>query len=134
MRVAHDVSSNPDSPMNTQNFTPRKIGSHPVLGDLYPDPFANKFGTGFCRFYGRDFDGLARQCGKCLDILAIVSNSPGHGNFRFFVTSLQSMHPEIRFYEVMNKGFYTHLRSIGFNDFDEWGVEGPNVIWERKKL
>ena len=109
----------------------RSIGSHPVLGQLYPDMVSNMLGTGFCRFEGKDFDGLCRESG-CLDILAIFSKSPGQGKFRAFVTALQSMHRAIRFYEVMNNRFYTHLRSSGFNDFDEWGVIGPNVVWEKK--
>jgi len=118
--------------VNTRSPTLRSIGSHPVLGQLYPDMVGNMLGTGFCRFEGKDFDGLCRESGGCLDILAIISKNPGQGKFRMFVVALQSRYRAIRFYEVMNDGLYTHLSSSGFNDFDEWGVTGPNVIWESK--
>lgn len=75
--------------------------------------------------------GLARECGPAIDILAVVSEHPGQGHFRSFVKELQEHYPSVRFYEIANRKLYVHLRSLGFNDFEEWGVTGPNVVWEK---
>ena len=109
------------------------VGVHPILGELRPDPVGNALGTGFARFNGKHFDGLCREAGGCIDILAIVSYTPGHGHLREFIYALQDMYARIRFYAVMNPRLYTYLSLMNFNDFAEWGTDGPNLVWERQK-
>ena len=107
------------------------VGVHPILGDLRPDPVGNALGTGFMRFNGPHFDGLCREAGGCLDILAIASKNPGSRHLRDFIDALQASYPRLRFYEVMNPKLYVYLSTFGFDAFEEWGTDGPNLVWER---
>lgn len=118
------------APKIEQAFSLRAVSHHPVLGAISPDPAAIALGTGFNRFEGSSFAGLCREAAGCLDILAIVSqHNPGGGQLPLFINRLKARYRMIRFYEVMNKRLYAHLRSHGFTEFEEWGVNGPNLVW-----
>ena len=107
--------------------------SHPVLGAISPDPVGNMLGTGFARFEGKHFAGLFRSADQCVDILAIVARKePGSGQFPLFLNELKARYDTIRFYEIWNPLLLkTLVAKHGFKPFEEYGVEGPNLIWEK---
>lgn len=80
-----------------------------------PDPYALIFGTGYMRFTTElGLDGLARISGDRLDILAIVTDTPGNGQFREFIRLAKEQFKEIGVWHVWNDALPKILTKYGF--------------------
>lgn len=74
-----------------------------VLGTTASDPIAEALGTGFQRFASPcGVFGLAKEQGKRLDVLAVLAERPGTGQFRGFVEQCKQEYSFVYFWEVLN--------------------------------
>lgn len=104
---------------------------NPVLGRTAPFIGGLFLDTGFLKFDGPRFDGLFREAGSSIDILALFSKCPGAGHLTPFIKALQAEYPMVRFYEVGNRQLERYLLAHGFEPFDEVGTRGPNLQWTK---
>lgn len=88
---------------------------NPVLGTITPDPVAEILGTGFNRFSTpAGVEGLAKEFGDRLDILAVASRVQGQGLFRSFILNAQLHYQTIYVWEVWNEVVEQALQRYGF--------------------
>lgn len=105
-----------------------------VLGQTTPDPLGLMLGTDFDRFespYG--IDGLARVSGSELELLAVVTDTPGEGQFRQFITACKAQFESIRVFEIWNDALAHTLERYGFTPFTttENGEPLSGYRWQR---
>jgi hypothetical protein len=63
-----------------------------LLGVIEPDPIGQILGTGYMRFESpTGLDGLAKWTDERLDLLAVVTRTPGKGCFREFIRRAQAV-------------------------------------------
>lgn len=106
-----------------------------ALGKVTPDPAGTILGTGFKRFYSRSgIDGLARENGDRLDILAVVANKPGKGQFRSFIATCQKQYRTVCVWGIFNPLLEEILGRYGFTpetEIDQWGMPLVGMRWDR---
>jgi hypothetical protein len=91
-----------------------------VLGSIYPDPCAQVLGTGYSQFNSPSgIDGLAKWTDDRLDLLAVVTPTPGRGQFREFIKSAERHFRTICIWEVWNPWLESVLKRYGFTQETE---------------
>lgn len=95
----------------TIGIGPTISGNHPVIGELVPYTLSayewGQYHTGLLH-------GLARVEGKRIDILVVVAERPGRGDFRRFLNRLQRAYRTVAFWEVGNRDLAGYLKRRGF--------------------
>ena len=87
---------------------------------LSPDPISKLLGTGFSRFdHGTEMSGLCKISGNTIEILAVVSELPGKGNFREFINRLKLEYSTIKVWHVENTFLPMVLLRYGFRPWEE---------------
>lgn len=91
-----------------------------VLGLTNPDPVGELLGTGYLRFQSpTGIDGLAKENGDRLDLLAINALIPGIGQFRRFIRRCKREYETICIWEVWNSWLPEVLQQYGFRAHSE---------------
>lgn len=91
----------------------RKLGN--ILGQTSPDPVGEMFGTGYQRFQRPDgLNGLAKESGSRLDVLAVVASKPGTGQFRTFIEEAKAAYGEVYVWEDWNPVVSAAMERYGF--------------------
>lgn len=86
-----------------------------TLGAIYLDLTSVLLGTGYDRFSSpTGIQGLAKQDGSRLDLLAIDASDPGKGQFREFMRQAKSEFEQIFIWEVWNPLLKEILVRYGF--------------------
>lgn len=89
--------------------------THPVLGGLEVDPVGHMLHTGYDRFASAiGICGLAKVTSGRLDLLAVVTDTPGLGQFRTFVNECKQHYESIYVWHVDNLVLEQALRRYGF--------------------
>lgn len=79
------------------------------------DPVGKILGTGYRQFISNfGVDGLAKESGDRLDILAVYSHQIGKGNFRRFIAACQSEYRIIGVWAIGNPIIEQALGRYGF--------------------
>lgn len=87
-----------------------------VLGSTHPDPIGRMLGHDFDRFYSpTGINGLAKEDGDRVDILAVDATKPGTGQFRAFIDQCKLEYETIVILEVWNDWLIEVLRRYGFH-------------------
>ncbi len=96
-------------------------GKKIIFNEWKLDPIGELLGTGFNRFRSDCFklDGLARVKGPRLDILAVISDKPGEGNFRKFIIACKRQYVAISIWEIQNPWVAKVLKRYGFKEVAE---------------
>lgn len=81
-------------------------------------------------------DGMAKQTGKRLDLLAVAAQSPGSGQWRNFLAQAKIEFEQIVIWELWNADFAQRLRErYGFRDATDFNEVDNRfervVIWEK---
>lgn len=86
------------------------------LGVTKPDPIGDALGTGFRRFCSSSLgiSGLYKEHEHGLELLAIVSDNPGHGQFREFIGRCKLKYLTIWVWAVSNPILPEVLARYGF--------------------
>lgn len=72
-------------------------------------------GTGYQQFFSRSgIDGLARVRENTIELLAMVSNDPGKGQFRNFIAALKKQYDAIYVWVIWNEDLIPVLERYGF--------------------
>lgn len=101
-----------------------------VLGETIPDPVGVMLGTGFLRFCSPcGLEGLAKENGRELVILAVSATYPGNGQFRTFISEAKAQYERIVILEVMNDWLGAVLQRYGFACSDEWFDGERMQVW-----
>ena len=91
-----------------------------VLGLTNPDPVGELLGTGYLRFQSPSgIDGLAKENGDRLDLLAVNALVPGIGQFRRFIQRCKREYETICIWEVWNPMLHEILQRYGFRAYSE---------------
>lgn len=105
------------------------------LGRYEPDVAGIILGTGFNRFESPDgINGLAEWRGDRIEILAVVANNPGQGNFKKFIADLKREFRTICIWEIWNPWLGDVLKRYGFTDETDIRSDGESVTgmrWDR---
>jgi len=90
------------------------------------DPIGQMLGTGYARFEGiNGVSGLFKaHRPHRLDLLAIVSEDPGKGNFRDFISQTKMEFNTICVWFIENESLYEALLRYGFTPEIEVGAMG----------
>ena len=73
-------------------------------------------GTGYSRFTGVfGISGLVKVRPERLDLLAVVAERPGEGNFRAFIQQAKMEYPIICVWSIDNLTLYRALERYGFS-------------------
>lgn len=108
--------------------------SDPVLGVLSPDPAGEILCTRYKRFRSPSgIDGLARRDGMTLELLAVIANEPGTGQFRRFIKQAQERFTTICIWHDLNPALGVILSKYGFtpeDDVDEFGQKLSGWRWD----
>ncbi len=105
-----------------------------ALGQLSPDPWGQILKSPFIRFLSPGgLDGLIKVSGTHLDILAVHTFTPGHGQFRTFINDCKREFETIRLLEVWNSRLARKLKKYGFEPFiaTEDGEQLSGYRWQR---
>ncbi len=99
------------------------------------DPVSTLLETGYYLFNSRfGVDGLAKENGTRLDILAVHSRIQGHGMFRNFIHACQDHYDTICMWHVDNPLLAVILRNYGFGvdvEIDLQGIVLPGMRWDK---
>lgn len=102
---------------------------------MNPDAISMVFGTGFERFHSScGIEGLAKVRDHELDLLAVIANKPGSGEFRTFINNCKAAYNRIALWHVHNPILEQMLKNYGFQPVTEF-ERGEKVIkwqWVRK--
>jgi hypothetical protein len=99
-----------------------------VLGVISPDPCAVLLCTGYSRFTSPlGIDGLAKENGRRLDLLAVVNPTEEHGLFRRFIAEAKLEYDTICVWEIVNPAVEAALGRYGFQPETEISGVGPSV-------
>lgn len=108
-----------------------------VLGQTCPDPVGLILGTGFQRFESPiGIEGLAKENGSSLDILAVVNPSDQRGRFRQFIARAQAEYSTICVWEIFNPAVEAALGRYGFAPEVELAATGEplrGMRWDKPK-
>lgn len=86
-----------------------------ALGIIEPDIIGEYLKTGYCRFRSPiGINGLAREQGPLLEILAVVANKPGTGQFRTFIERCKQEYETVTVWEDWNPIVGEALKRYGF--------------------
>ncbi len=89
------------------------------------DPFGEMLGTGYKRFESSvGINGLAKLGDDRIDILAVVADSPGKGQFRRFVSAAKRMWKTVVVWEDWNPVVTDALQRYGFSRISEVDGDG----------
>ena len=91
--------------------------THPVLGLVTRDKYANLLGTGYYAFVALNgLSGLVKESpdGERLDLLAVVSEKDRSGTFRAFIATAKAHYRTICVWEVFNEFLPEVLLRYGF--------------------
>lgn len=110
--------------------------SHSVVGVLASDPVGLMLGTGYHRFKAAcGIDGLAKVDGKRLDLLAVVTDTPGKGQFREFIRLAKAAYDTVRVWQISNPTLNEALKRYGFTRTWTLGPDGEVVtgrVWTKR--
>lgn len=85
------------------------------LGIVSPDPVGDHLGTGYSRFVSPlGIDGLAKEDGSRVDLLAVYSPDPGKGHLSAFIAHCQSVYETVCVWEDMNPVIGAMLSKRGY--------------------
>lgn len=99
-----------------------------VLGTTRPDPVGLILGTGYQRFQSPiGIEGLAKENGRRLDILAVVNPTDERGRFRLFIAQAKTQYDTICVWEIFNPAIHAALLRYGFVPETEIPGTGPPV-------
>lgn len=101
-----------------------------------PDPVGQILGTGYYRFESPlGICGLARIVGNELDLLAVVAERPGCGQFRRFINAAKVKFESISIWEDWNPVVGSALAKYGFllATRTEKGETNTGWRWEKTK-
>lgn len=89
--------------------------------------------TGFKEFQQGSIEGLWLVDGRHIDILAVLSTSPGRGEFSKFLQSLMDRSDRIRFLHVENDHLRSMLRRRGFIECEWFHIDElvSGMRWKR---
>lgn len=92
------------------------------------DELSEMFLTGYHKFKASKFsiEGLAKESGSRLDILAIVSKNEGVGNFRAFIAAAKLRYKTIVIHVILNPELNAIIGRYGF----VLGEERLSMIWK----
>lgn len=94
-----------------------------------PDPVGAALGTGFSRFRTpTGLHGLAAVAPGRLYILAVVSDAPGKGHFRDFITTAKAHFDEIGVWSIWSPELAAALVRYGFEGAKHWKYE-EGLVW-----
>ena len=107
-----------------ENMTPPNQSQHPVLGVITIDPIGLVLNTGFNKFSSCvGVDGLAKWDETTLELLSVVANQPGTGQFRQFMDQCRSFFQTIIVWEVWNDALAKALIRYGFSPHNSFRDE-----------
>ncbi len=91
-----------------------------VLGATEPHFIGRVLGTGYERFYSETgMNGLAREDGDRLNLLALDASNPGTGQFREFIEQAKKEYKTICIWHVSHEWLKLKLLEYGFRPYDE---------------
>lgn len=109
---------------------------HAVLGVVRPHWAGELLGTGYEEFVSPlGISGLARVAGDRLDVLAVVAQSQGSGQFRDFINAAKACYATVCVWEDWNPAVGDALRRYGFKRAKETS-DGETVTgwrWDRPR-
>lgn len=112
-----------------------QVSNHPFLGRITPDPVGQILNTGYSRFESPSgIDGLAKVNGDRLDLLAVISTSPGKGLFRAFIALAKLRYTTICVWHDDNPLIGQALKRYGFTPEVEINGDGeivPGWRWDK---
>lgn len=99
------------------------------------DPIGEALGTGYMRFVANSgLEGLAKEAGDGVEILAVIAPTPGSGQFRDFIEAAKANYQHVSIFEIWNRTMVNTLSRYGFAPFDGKGQFGESVTgmrWEK---
>jgi hypothetical protein len=99
------------------------------------DPVSEILGTGYMRFVANSgLEGLAKEVGEGVEILAVIAPSPGSGQLRDFIESTKANYQHVSVLEIWNRTMVNTLSRYGFEPFDgkdQFGDPVTGMKWER---
>lgn len=105
-----------------------------VLGDTIPDIISAILGTGYLRFQSpMGMNGLAKEEGIHLHILAVDASEKGKGQFREFIQQCKNEYEVISLWEVWNPIVETALQRYGFQRVEEFRIDAVVKGWRWEK-
>jgi hypothetical protein len=106
-----------------------------TLGQLKPHWLGDVLGTNFMEFDTPTVQGLAREDGDRVEILAIYSKEQGRGYFRDFIARCKGEFREVRVLTIMEPQVAKALKRYGFRKFQRREPDGERVagmVWKRQ--
>ena len=108
--------------------------SHSFMGTRKVDPAGQILGTDYDRFESLlGIDGLAKETGDRLEILAVLARNAGTGQFRRFIAECKRHYKTVCIWEDWNPLVADALLRYGFRRSSTHTVEGELLIgwkWE----
>lgn len=109
-----------------------------VLGRTEPDPAGLILGTGYERFESpTGIDGLAKENGDRLDVLAVYAREHGQGAFREFIRLAKKEYRTVCVWLDDNPAIGPALQRYGFTPETEIQPDGEIVTgwrWDDSKI
>lgn len=106
-----------------------------VLGRITPSIISEIFQTGYVCFHSPfGIEGLAKESGTRLDLLAVVAAEPGTGQFRSFLKASQRKYQTVCVWQIHNPVLAAALGRYGFTpdtEIDRHGVPVPGMRWDK---
>lgn len=102
--------------------------NHPVFKTFEPDPIGEILRTGFWRFTSHaGIDGLARETGNLLEILAVATDNPGNGQFRQFIADCKRHYRVVTIWKIWNPFLEAVLWRYEFNPVSAREADGEII-------
>jgi len=111
-----------------------KASIPPVIGAFLPYRTLIHLPTRFKHFNNDKIAGLAYVDDDHIEILAIMAQKPGTGQFREFIQQLKEHYSTIRFWVMLNDTLAAKLAEYGFmrgKDLDEYGEFTDCMDWRK---
>ena len=104
-----------------------------VLGNTTPDFVSKILGTGYLRFQSpTGINGLAKEEGSHLHILAVDATQEGKGQFRAFIKRCKHEYKSVSVWEVWNPVIEKALERYGFHRVKEFQIDAEVEGWRWK--
>jgi hypothetical protein len=114
---------------------PPAVACSAGLGVVEPDPIGQLLETGYSRFVSPlGVSGLAKEEGKRVDLLAVVSHEEGKGHFGNFLRHCQETYETVCVWEDWNPILAPMLAKRGFcraSETDKFGELLTGWRWDK---
>lgn len=111
--------------------------SYPVIGELRANAISEFLRSPYKEFGpAGGIRGLASvDDDNTLNLVAILSDDPGQGNFRDFMKECKTHYPAIRVWAVLNEDLPAVLTRYGFTKGHDMGYDGKmEEVWDWKRI